>query len=77
MCIIGTTTRIDATELLEKRLRSRFSQRQIVLEALSRERVAAVVTESVRVEEREVERQSPARCAPLASVYDGVAEPDE
>lgn len=31
VCIIGVTTRLDATDLLEKRLRSRFSQRQILL----------------------------------------------
>ena len=34
VCIIGTTTRLDATELLEKRLRSRFSQQQILLDQL-------------------------------------------
>lgn len=31
MCVIGTTTRYDITELLEKRVSSRFSHRQILL----------------------------------------------
>jgi origin recognition complex subunit 4 len=31
ICIVGVTCRLDVTELLEKRVRSRFSHRQILL----------------------------------------------
>ena len=31
LCVVGLTTRLDAVELLEKRVKSRFSHRHILL----------------------------------------------
>ena len=42
VCVIGVTTRMDVTESMEKRLRSRFSQRQILFGPLRVEHAAAL-----------------------------------
>ena len=55
VCVIGTTTRLDATELLEKRLRSRFSQRQILLGLPSLSSTKALVHSLLHVEAEAVQ----------------------
>lgn len=52
ICVIGTTTRLDVTELLEKRLRSRFSCRQVLLSQPPQDAVAAFIHSALTIERR-------------------------
>jgi origin recognition complex subunit 4 len=50
VCIIGTSARLDVTELLEKRLRSRFSCRQVLLAPPSLEGVREFATTTLSID---------------------------
>jgi hypothetical protein len=58
MIVIGLTDRLDVTESLEKRVRSRFSHRQIYVPPLSLQDLLAVMSSQVQITDSDVAKQA-------------------
>ena len=58
MIVIGLTDRLDVTESLEKRVRSRFSHRQIFVPPLSLQDLLAVMSSQVQITDGDVAKQA-------------------
>ncbi len=51
LCVVGVTARLDVIETMEKRLRSRFSQRQILFGPLRDRDARALITHALTLPE--------------------------